>query len=133
MTQAHWDIALLALTIWREARGESVDAMRAVAWSIRNRFIRGGWFGKGWAAVLSKKFQYSSLTAPNDPNLVEWPSETDASWQLCMTVATEAYQGDGTDPTSGATHYFSQNEPPLWAMKMRHTFDCGQFHFYEQM
>jgi hypothetical protein len=107
--------------------------MRAVAWSIRNRVNKGGWFGSGWAAVLSKAFQYSSMTAPGDPNLIKWPEAYEAAWQLCMAIATEVFEGIGTDPTEGATHYFSQNNPPLWAMKMRHTVDVGQFHFYEQI
>lgn len=133
MIQPDWEVALLALTLWREARGESVDAQRAVGWSIRNRVTKGGWFGDGWAAVLSKPFQYSSLAAPGDANLVKWPEAYEASWQMCMAIATEIHAGEGADPTQNATHYFSQNEPPLWAYKMRHTVDVGAFHFYEQI
>lgn len=139
-SQQYFECALLALALWREARGQyhDIDILRAIAWSIRNRVTRGSkddgtFWGKSWSGVLGFKFQYSSLTAPGDANLVKWPLPDDPSWLVCMDVACEVYNGGMVDVSGGATHYFSQDNPPIWAVKLRHIKDMGPFKFYEQI
>ena len=133
MTQQDYEISLLALCLWREARGETVEAKRAVAWSIRNRVGHPSWWGGTWSEVITKREQYSSMTDPGDANLVKWPLETDTSWMACMDVATEVYGTPIADPTNGATNYFDNSldaNPPNWAAAMVKTADVGPFHFY---
>ena len=62
VTQFVWEVALLALVIWREAQGETVQTKRVMAWSVRNRALRPSWWGSGWAEVITKKDQYSSMS-----------------------------------------------------------------------
>jgi len=128
-----YEFVLLALCVWREARGEPVPAKLGVAWSIKNRVSRPTWWGKDWASVILKPFQYSSFN-PNDPNAVKWPGALDTSWQACLDVAGQVF-GDATpDPTAGSTHYFDKSldgNPPTWAKEMTHTVDIGALHFYK--
>ena len=79
--------AFLALAIWREARGASMQAKIAVAYSILNRVERPSWWGNDVLSVLFKKWQYSSLTDPKDRQLTTWPSTSDPSWYDCLSVA----------------------------------------------
>lgn len=133
MTQQDYECILLALCLWREARGETVDTKRAVAWSIRNRVNHKSWWGGTWSEVITKREQYSSMTSTGDPNLVKWPIETDTSWMACMDVATEVYGTPLADPSNGATHYFDKSldaNPPNWASTGTKTADIGNFHFY---
>ena len=135
--QSRYDCALLALVLWREARGEPVEAKRAVAWVIRNRVLRPSWWGKTWSEVITKRWQFTSMTGRGDANLLKWPDERDTAWQACLEVAAAVQVGQGTDPTQGATHYFDRSldaTPPAWAgdAAMQHVMDIGAFHFYRQ-
>lgn len=127
-----WEVSLLALCIWREARGETVAAKRAVAWAIRNRVQKPSWWGTDYPSVILKKWQFSSFNA-NDPNAVKFPASNDTSWQASQMAAADAYQGRGDNPVGEATHYFDKSldaNPPAWAAKMTHVCDIGNFHFY---
>lgn len=126
---------LLALCLWREARGEVLASKQAVASSIRNRTLRPSWWGNDIASVVTKRLQYSSMTAPGDPNLVQYPVENDTAWLACVEIAGDALDGTLPDTASGATSYFDKSldaHPPAWATdgSMRHVCDVGNFHFY---
>ncbi len=138
--QAQADIGLLALVLWREARGEDVATKRAVAWSIRNRVANPGWWGKTWWGVILMPEQYSSFNH-NDPNATKWPLQIDPSWEECLSVAISVYTEDVKqtpsipDPTSGATSYFDRSmdsNPPSWALdrSMKHVLNSGNLRFY---
>ena len=129
-----YELILLALCNWREARGQIWDAKRGQAWSVRNRVLNPTWWGTDWVSVITKPFQYSSFNA-NDPNAVKWPLATDTAWEACLAAATEAYAGTGDDPVSRATHYFDRsldNDPPSWARdaSMVHVLNLGDFRFW---
>jgi N-acetylmuramoyl-L-alanine amidase len=131
------DVTLLALTIWREARGESVEAKDAVAWTVMNRVKANGWFGKTVLGVVTKPWQFSSLTAPGDANLIRWPNPVDTAsdvvWSECLDAAEGAYNNLVPDPTSGATHYYSVDIPaPNWTAEMTFLVQIGAFKFYKQ-
>jgi len=130
-----YDRILLALCIWREARGESVTAKVGVGWTVRNRALRPSWWGRDWAGVITKKWQFTSMTGAGDPNLIVWPDRTDSTWLASLDAAYTVYAGTVDDPTGGATHYFDKSldrNPPSWATapNMHHTKDIGAFHFY---
>lgn len=137
MTNSEVERVFLALLLWREARGEDFQTKRVVAHSIRNRVNAPSWWGQGWLGVMFKKWQYSSLTAPGDPNLVKFPQENDTSWIACMDVADEAHGTPMVDEAKGATHYFDKSldsNPPPWtkAANMEFIMDSGNFHFYRE-
>lgn len=133
-----WEVALLALTVWREARGESWQGKLGVAWSIRNRTMHPGqdWWGNDWEEVILKKWQYSSISDPNDPNIKLLPGDprSDPSWSDCLTIACKVYSNSIADPTGGATHYHSafMATPPAWVRAPGTSFHCrlGNHLFY---
>lgn len=135
MTAADWyDIVLLALCTWREAQDQPKVAQIGQAWSVRNRVDRPGFWdwGDSYSSVILKPLQYSSFNH-NDPNATKIPMAKWASWQQCLAIAQDVYQGLSADPTDGSTHYFDSSldgNPPEWAAKMEHVIDLGNFRFY---
>lgn len=134
--QQAYEFILLALCIWREARGEIIPGKFAVAWSIRNRALNPDRWGSGWAGVILKPLQYSSFNA-HDPNAGKWPDASDTSWMACLQAAQAAYAGEGEDPVLGATHYFDRSLDgalPAWATSpaMVHVVNIGNLRFYRK-
>lgn len=112
-----YPFTLLALCIWREARGETIPAKVGVAWVIRNRAKNPSWWGKDWISVILKPWQFSSFNV-GDPNATKFPVPEDTSWIACLQAAEIAWEGIETDPVDGATHYFDKSldaNPPKWA------------------
>jgi len=131
------DLCMLTMVLGREAGNQTQPAIRGVAWSIRNRVQRPGWWGKDWAGVIEAKWQYSSIEGPqSDPNLRKYPNLNFEPWPTCLTIAEEVYAGLGVDPTDGAVSYFDKsldNDPPAWAKdgSLVHCCDIDAFHFYK--
>jgi spore germination cell wall hydrolase CwlJ-like protein len=126
-----WEISLLALTLWREARGESFEAKVAVAHSIKNRVDRPTWWGQDWVSVLTKKWQYSSLTDPKDRQLTTWPKSDDASFVECLNVAEGVRGGYFNSPLKGADSYYDDSiAPPSWATPETFVGTIGRLHFH---
>lgn len=92
---------LLALVMWREARGEGPEGMKAVGCVVRNRVGT----SEAWSVVITAKWQFSSMTAPGDAMLVQWPVYNDPAFLEAMTLAFGIYNGVIVDNTNGATHY----------------------------
>lgn len=110
------DVFYLGLVVWREARGASTLAQVAVAHSVLNRVARPSWWGKTIDEVVTKKWQYSSLAAPGDPQLILWPKLSDASWLACLGVAYDVLYHDEPNPFPGADSYYDSSIPaPKWA------------------
>ena len=127
-----WFKALFALTIWREARGEGRDGMRAVAHVIANRVAATN-LPDQWDDVIERKWQFSSMTAPGDPELILWPKQPDPAWETAMQVAELIYGGGDYDLTLGATFYFNPNVVmPDWAKSMKKTITIGNHNFYSE-
>jgi len=104
MSWTDWFQAVLALVIWREARGEGNEGMRAVAHVIRNR-VMATHLPDTWDDIIEAKWQFSSMTAPGDPMLVQWPKQPDPTFDSAMLIAKSVYTGVDVDNTSGATLY----------------------------
>ena len=102
-----WSWALLALMIWREARGEGIDGMRAVAHVAWNR---AGKKEQALATVITKDAQFTSINPYKktyDEQLDVWPSPLDQRFQEAMTIAHEVIKLVSVDPTNGATYYWN--------------------------
>lgn len=81
---------LLAINIWREDRGGKTHASRVgIGWVVRNRASHPKWWGHSVVEVITHKWQFSSMTAPGDPNLVQWGQENDPSWSDAVKAAQE--------------------------------------------
>ena len=130
LTQYYEDF-LLALCLWREARGESFEAKLAVRHVIMNRAADPRW-PDDYAGVILQPKQFSSFSA-GDPNAVKFPALGDPSWIQCCHVAMVA---SIEDPTKGATFYHSGPREKLPERCQRDfppeklTAKIGAFSFY---
>lgn len=128
-----YQFILVALCVWREARGESIDAKRAVAWCIHNRASRPSWWGRSHAEVVLKPYQFSSFNQ-GDPNAVKFPADGDPAWQDSLAVTGEMFAGRSIDPTDGSTHYYDDSiasHPPAWAARMQPSGKFGKLNFFK--
>lgn len=117
-----------ALCAWREARGEGRDGIRAVLHVIANRAKTRN---QSWAQVVYDKWQFSSMTAAQDPQLVVIPKFPDPVFETCYEVADLIYNGGDFDLTNGATHYFNPSVVlPSWAEDMKKVASIGHHDFY---
>jgi len=129
-------LLLMTACIFGEARGEPYDAKVAVAWVIKNRLKKDGWFGKNLKEVILKPYQFSCFNE-NDPNKEKMKNpleyEPFSVWVECYKVAKEVEAEKIPDPTDGATHYFDESlakNPPAWAKKLQFKKKIGRFYFY---
>ena len=128
--QDYSEITFMALVIWREARGESMPGQIAVAHSIMNRVAKPCWWGKTVMEVLFKKWQYSSMTDPNDRQLTTWPSNGPL-WHQCLTIAHDVYYGKMENPVVGADSYHDISIPsPKWATQVMFVRQIGRLKFF---
>lgn len=114
------DQFMLALTAWRENRGGGRAGMQSVINVVLNRAKRRNTTPY---EECVRPWQFSSITAKDDPQLANWPTATDPAWHEAQNLAAE---GNGlNDITSGATNYYalSMAEPPAWAAAMTPTVD----------
>ncbi len=126
------DMVFLALTLYREARGEIYECKVAVAFSIVNRVFHPAWWGHDFMSVMFKKWQYSSLTALKDPQLTVWPQSDDPSWQECLAIADKIVNNELSDPVPGADSYYDVSiPPPPWTKTARFVAQIGRIRFYD--
>jgi spore germination cell wall hydrolase CwlJ-like protein len=126
------DLAFLALTVWREARGEQWPGKVGVAHSILNRVKRPGWWGSDISSVVFKRLQYSSLTYPKDLQLTTWPKSDDPSWRECLEVAAGVIDGTISNPFPGADSYHDISIPaPAWATIENFCGYVGRLRFHD--
>lgn len=124
------DLTFLALTLWREARGESRDGKIAVAHSIVNRTLSPSW-GDTIMSVLFQRLQYSSLTHTMDPQLSIWPKESDPSWGECLQIAHGVLDGSIKSNIEKADSYHDTSiQPPKWATPESFITQIGRLKFY---
>lgn len=122
---------LLALCVWREARGEGQAAKRGVVDVITNRCKmapREG-FHATIAGNVLKPWAFSSFM-DGDPNSVKYPRFNDPSWYECQSAAADIE----ADSTGGAVFYFSKplTQPPAAWGPVTHTATIGGLQFYRK-
>jgi hypothetical protein len=67
--------------------------------------------------VLGKKWQYSSLAAPSDPQLLKYPLSSDPSFQECIAIALAVLVRSVPNPFPGADSYHDGSiKPPAWTL-----------------
>ena len=125
------ETTFLALALWREARGESLDAKRGVACCILNRVKKPCWWGTDILSVLFKKWQFSSLTAPGDKQLTTYPTADDTQFEICMQIARDAVNGSIMNPVPGADSYYDVSiSAPVWATSKTFVRQIGRIIFH---
>jgi spore germination cell wall hydrolase CwlJ-like protein len=93
---------LLALVCWREARGDGIEAMLAVAHVIHNRVKA---WGKSYCEVIDGHDQFSSMTIAGDSQLLVWPDVRNPLFVQLLQKLDDAYAGTGDDLTKGSIYY----------------------------
>jgi N-acetylmuramoyl-L-alanine amidase len=89
------------------------------------------WWGSDVSTVVAKKWQYSSMTAPGDPQLIKWPTSADPEWSQCLQVAIDALDGRLVPTCPGADSYFDVSIPaPAWAKPEMFVAKIGRLSFY---
>lgn len=128
----------LARTVYGEGRGELFSGQVAVAWVVKNRADRPGWWGHTVEEVCRKPFQFSCWNA-SDPNrdvilaaTLKTPGFIRAYGIACLVLVR-----DLPDPTQGGTNYHSVAAPraalewpPEWTRVMIPTVQIGGHQFY---
>jgi N-acetylmuramoyl-L-alanine amidase len=111
----------LALTVYTEARGESVAGQKAVALVVMNR---AEWNDKRVCKVVHSKGQFPwakpGMKAPRDKK----------AWTNAQQVARTVMNGEVEDFTHGATYFLGKGERPAWRLKMKYVMTVGGHRFY---
>lgn len=131
------DMFLLALCIWREARGDGPEGMHAVGWVMMNRLKAGNW-GSTLTDVTTDRLQFSAMTSLGDPETILWPNsrcnKADlAAWETAKQIADSLISDNpGEDPTHSALFYYANSiQKPLWAEAMKLTAVIGNQKFFQ--
>jgi N-acetylmuramoyl-L-alanine amidase len=124
------DTFYLGLVVWREARGEALNAKLAVAYSILNRVRNPKWWGHDISSVVTKAWQYSSMTDPMDPQLRTWPVLSDPSWIDCLGIAMMAPSMLNSLCPGADSYYDTSIPPPKWAKDEMFVAQIGNLKFY---
>lgn len=117
---------ILALAVWREARGESNRGKRLVAQVIRNRVDDRRW-PDTYVGVITQPWQFSAFNR-NDPNAILFPKETDAAWAACVAAADDVLSA--SQPFTDANHYHTVDVSPTWKQPDREVAREGAHVFY---
>lgn len=128
------DIEVLALTLWGEARGESILGRSAVACVIINRVEANGWYGKNIREVCLKKWQFSCWNGddPNRSKILNVPSG-DKQLKECAVIAELAAQDALQDFTKGSKHYHTADIEPGWSKDLTPVFQLGSHVYFNDV
>jgi N-acetylmuramoyl-L-alanine amidase len=130
------EVVFMALTIWREARGELRQAKLGVAFCIMDRVHRPSWWGDDVLSVIFKRLQFTSMTHVGDPQLTAWPDKRRlqdwAAWLECLDVAQAVLEDRVPNPVQGADTYhdLSIATPASWG-NPRFVAQLGRLMFYD--
>jgi hypothetical protein len=98
------DIHSMALCVWKEARGQGIAGMRAVAHVIKNRVGAAG-FAATLHDVIYGKNQFTSMSVPSDPEFNLIPPSGDPQFAFCSSLCPSVLSDSDADLTYGAHYY----------------------------
>ena len=108
------DVLCMAEKIVLESRGEPLIGQVGVAWVIKNR-------GENYCEIVSKRKQFARL-----PGNYSFEGQ---AWETAKKIAWLVDKGFVADPTNGADHFHSKNEP-YWGKKIPTTVRIKNHHFH---
>ena len=112
------DLDALTKVVYGEARGESDEGKKAVAWVVINRANKSG---QSIQYEATKKSQFCCYSGTMDQD----------SKKKCEDIAKDAINGNSSDPTGGATHFYSGNKTPSWAKGKEPCSTIGGHKFFK--
>ena len=138
---AIFDVSVLALTLWGESRGESLEGRIAVASVIRNRANEKSWYGKGIAGVCLKRWQFSCwLPQGGESNFKQLMAMANKSYGVrlknlayreCDWIAQGICAGDVRDQVKRSNHYYVDGaSTPKWAVGQTPVLQLGTHLFF---
>ena len=110
---------ILALCVYREARGEPFYGKLLVANTVKNR-VRDSRWPDTYEKVITQPWQFSAFNK-NDPNAGVYPvtgsapSPTDKAWLDSVDAAQKVLTGEPVPANHHANHYHSKNVNPRWS------------------
>lgn len=121
---------MLALCVWREARGEPYPGKLMVAQVIKNRVEDKRW-PDDYVGVITQPYQFSAFNQ-NDPNVVKFPKEDDPAWKESVAAADAVLAArEGHSYTSANHYHVKQMDPkPRWAEGKTPVGEAGNHVFY---
>lgn len=117
---------MLALCVWREARGEPLRGKQLVAQVIRNRVEDRRW-PNTYVGVITQRLQFSAFNL-GDPNCLLYPAESDPTWADCVAAARLVINAE--TPLSPANHYHTTGVSPKWQDPAKLVEQAGHHLFY---
>lgn len=139
MTYTDTDLYILTATLYMEARNQGQEGITAVCNVILNRHKANRWYShinKDYtiSAICKKPFQFSCWNTGDqcDTVLPKANKQSDA-WLLCADIAKAGLDGQLSDNTNGATHYYAQYiKPPLWVSSLDYCCQIGDHIFFKE-
>lgn len=98
------DIHSMALCVYKEARGEGQDGMRAVAHVIKNRVGAIG-FPKTLHDVIFQKNAFTSMSVSQDPEFNLIPPAGDVQFAYASAICPSVLSGGDADLTDDSHYY----------------------------
>ncbi|MDA1317171.1 MAG: cell wall hydrolase [bacterium] len=134
------DQVILARALFGEARNTLVpdEARIAIGWVVKNRVESSGWPNTYWE-VITTPSQFSSFNIGDDNRLfVEDPLHKNnaidkKAWEHTYDLAKKIIEGEITDPTQGANHYYDDSiGVPGLAKDRKPTLTISYINQYEE-
>ncbi|WP_252193638.1 cell wall hydrolase [Pseudomonas sp. TAE6080] len=114
----------LALNIYHEARGESLEGQVAVAMVTMNR---ANWQTTRVCQVVYERNQFSWTNRAKN-----YSPQEPVAWAKAKRIANRVINGHHEDITHGATHFHTRAVRPAWRNSLKKTATIGQHVFYVQ-
>ena len=115
------DLGALTRVVYGEARGESEEGKRGVAWTVINRHKKSC---KTIQQEATKKSQFCCYSG--EMKDIKARDE-------CKKVAEDAINNNITDPTGGATFFYSDKNVPSWATGLTPCKTIGGHKFFKDI
>ena len=113
------DLDALTRVVYGEARGESDEGKKGVAWTVINRSKKSG---KSIKDEATKKSQFCCYSGE---------MKEKAAKESCQKIAQDAINGANSDPTGGATFFYSGKTVPSWAKGLEPCATIGGHKFFK--
>ena len=117
----------IAVAIYHEARGESLDGQLAVARVIMNRAASGKYPGS-WCAVVKQPWQFSFV----NPRTGHYPAvnEASASWRKAQAITRLAISNAVPSLSNDVLWYHADYVAPSWGRRLSFVQKIGTHIFY---
>ena len=117
----------IAVAVYHEARGESLEGQMAVAKVIMNRAASGK-YPTSWCGVVKQPWQFSFV----NPRTGNMPSvnEASASWRKALGVTRLAVAGAVQSVPSECLWYHADYVAPSWGRRLTRVEKIGAHIFY---